>query len=483
MLPLLIAAGIDVGHVVNNGVIHEDDIAVVDGLGVGWVRINMRLDTGTEVDEAWFAIYDRVIDAYLARGIEVYALINDEALASANAHGSDAWIADYVTTAVKIVDHFKNRVRIYEIINEPNDYAGGTTARFTPTQFAKILQDTYLAVKHDAGHIDDRCWQVQLISGPLFSFDGTTGADYLAQTFSIGKSELAWDYTHQATGSYPLDGVGYHMYVAQGTDSATSEVRTQMLGHLAAVDAVFSDKPIYVSEYGWEASAVGPTLQADRLTAGFNAMTEYGAVETAFYFNMRDFPGVTYGIFDGANSERPAGDALRAIGGVPLRAAVADITAPQSVEPGALVDVVVRVVNRGTEPWTIDAHRLAAAPGCPEASTANVIEWAPVDGYANGLTDARAFLPSAIPPGGTAEINVRVRAPNSDGAYTFAARMVHENDRFFGPTFVTAIHVARVDDLLEPIGPPRGCSCASSRDPSLLVAAFVLLGRRRRRRA
>src|SRR5688572_7696913 len=119
----------------------------------------------------WFQAYDRIVDDYLARGIQIYALINDEAIYSTLPHGSDEWIAEYVQNAVKIVDHFKNRIRVYEIINEPNDWAGGTTARFTPRAYAKILQDTYFAVKHDAGHIDDRCWQVKLVSGPLFSFD------------------------------------------------------------------------------------------------------------------------------------------------------------------------------------------------------------------------------------------------------------------------------------------------------------------------
>ena len=62
---------------------------------------------------------------------------NDEAIYSNQVHGSDEWIAEYVQNAVKIVDHFKNRIRVYEIINEPNDWAGGTSARFTPRAYAK----------------------------------------------------------------------------------------------------------------------------------------------------------------------------------------------------------------------------------------------------------------------------------------------------------------------------------------------------------
>lgn len=170
---------------------------------------------------------------------------------------------------------------------------------------------------------------------------------------------------------------------------------------------------------------------------------------------------------------------------LPLRAAVVGVAVPDRVEPGALVDVVVRVENRGTETWGAETYRLAAAPGCPEAATVNAIPWEPVSGYANSLNDARAYLTSAVAPGGTAELHVRVRvrAPGTDGNYVFSARMVHENDRFFGPTITTAIHVASIDDPLEPIGAPRGCSRASSRDPGLLLAVFALLRRRRRSRA
>src|SRR5204863_5056458 len=100
------------------------------------------------------------------------------------------------------------------------------------------LQETYLEVKHHGGHIDDRCWQVDLVSGALFSFDDNSSADYLAQVYSIGKTQLAWNYTHQVTGSFPLDGIGYHMYVAQGSDSSVADVRASMNANLDAMTNV-----------------------------------------------------------------------------------------------------------------------------------------------------------------------------------------------------------------------------------------------------
>ncbi|HTL36739.1 MAG TPA: NBR1-Ig-like domain-containing protein [Kofleriaceae bacterium] len=499
LAPLAIAAGLDVGRVVDNGQIHENR-ALVDATGIGWVRINLRLDAKNAIEDE-FAIYDMVIDDYLSRGIEVYILINDEAVGpSANAHGSDAWIEnDFVPAAVKIVDHFKNRVRVYEVINEPNDYAGGSSARFAPRQFAKILQDTYLAVKHDAGHLSDGCWQVSLVSGPLFSFDDDPADTYLGEVYSIGKSQLAWDYTHQVTGSYPLDGIGYHMYVAQGLDSSNADVRTQMLANLSAMDAVASTyesapKQFWVSEYGWEASVVGNDVQAQRLTAGFNAMKESGKVATAFYFNFQDFPGATYGIYDDQLDVRPAAAALSQIAPLPLRASIEHVEVPADVAPQTDAVIMVTLRNRGTETWSPqDAYRLAAGGGCPDSSAANELAWtpAPGDGYANSLTDARVYVPHEVLPGDTVEIHVRVHAPDNEGTYTFAARMVHEGVTMFGPTIRATVTVTNApvggDDSPPVTDPPSssGCGCASTAcdhrsNVLLLLVVAALLGRRRR---
>lgn len=452
-LPLLTMAGVDLGR----GTVA--DAPIVDAMNVGWVRINLVHEPGHNLD---FYFYDQIIDAYVARGIEVYLLINDEAVNSSAPLGSDAWIGAYVATAANIVGHYKERVRFYELVNEPNDFAGGSSARFTPAQFAKILRDTRAIVK---GTNPDRCQDVQLVSGPLFSFDGNSGADYLQQTFA-------------AAGSVPVDAIGYHMYVAQGTGSTTADVRTQMLANLSAIGAV-SDKPIWVSEYGWEASAVGETLQAERLTAGYNAMTEYGNVAGAFYFNMHDFPGATYGVYG-----RPAATALSAIGNKPLWAQTLEVAVPDLVATDAHVDVVVRMKNRGTETWTRDAYRLAAGAGCPDTSFVNNCAWEVTDGYVNSPTDARVFLSAPVAPGDTAEFHLRIHAPIIPTRCNFSARMVHEGDRFFGTDAFTSIATysapTQMGDQQDPSGAPTGCGCASTRDPSLLFALLALRKRKRR---
>lgn len=502
LLLAALAPALDVGHVIDNGVVHDDAILDVDSTGTGWVRINFRLDAWETPDDptphgpdglTWYAAYDRVVDAYLARGIEVYGLINDEAVGSSLDHTSDAWISLYVQNAVKIVDHFKNRVRTFEIINEPNDYAGGSSARFPADRFAKILQDTYLAVKHDAGHLTDRCWQVSLVSGPLFSFDATPSADYLANVYAAGRNTLAWDYTHQVTGSYPLDGVGYHVYVAQGADSTTADVASGVGANLdalwstiAANEGAGTNKQIWISEFGWRADVVGDAAQAERFHSAFSAMQQQGHVALATYFTYKDFPDNDWGVFAAGGTRRPSADMLDSLAQAnrPAHAArVVNIQAPV-LAPGATGDVIVTLVNRGTAAWS-DGWRLGAAPGCPEAASENAVAWMPANGYANTLTDARVFLDHAVAPGESIDVHVPIVAPAEPGTYTFAARMVDEGVTWFGPTVTAQIDVMATPDSGTGSGSGDGSEhdggCNAEGGAGWLVALASVFATRRRR--
>lgn len=488
-------AGIDAGWVVSNGDV-IDRLPAIDSLGVRWVRINFRLDAWLSPDDStrhgrdaltWFEAYDRVVDSFIARGYQVYGLINDEAVYSSHPHASDAWIADYVANATAIVGHFKDRIRVYEIINEPNDWAGGTSARFPARAFAKILQDTYLEVKHHTGHIDDRCWQVDLVSGALFSFDDTSGAQYLSDVYSIGKNELAWDWTHEATGSYPLDGVGYHMYVAQGSDSPVDAVRTSMRANLDEITAVAGGKPIYVSEWGFRADAVGEQGQADRMAAGFAAMADHGNVALGLYFSLQDFPDNPWGVYDENMNRRPVADRLAQVGETlrPADAAAVVGTTATTIAPGEVGDVVVTLENRGTVTWT-DGFRLGAATGCPDAAAMNAIAWEPASGYANSTSDARVFLAHPVAPGESITIHVPVRAPTEPGTYLFAARMVHEGVNWFGATTKVAVEVQAPtvggdDDDNTETATSSGCSSSRTNGALWPLLVGLLLLRRRRR--
>jgi hypothetical protein len=347
-------------------------------------------------------------------------------------------------------------------------------------------------VKHDAGHVDDRCWQVDLVSGPLFSFDGTPSADYLQQAYTIGRTQLAWDYTHQATGSYPLDGIGYHIYVAQGLDSTAADASAAVAQNLAAVwnvvvanEGAATPKRLWISEYGWQADWVGAAGQAERMQAGFSAMQQLGKVAVALYFNFQDFPGATYGVFDDGGQRRVGADMLRSLAddNRPADGArLLEMTVP-TLAPGETGDVTITIENRGSTTWGGDI-RLAAAPGCPEATTENAIDWAPAagSGYASSPLDARVFLPAEVAAGQVLALRVPIRAPLQTGEYTFAARMVHEGVGWFGATAVGKVVVTASGSgsgSSDPESPkPGGCSTTDGPCFGAIVVVLIVLRRR-----
>jgi hypothetical protein len=499
------AIGIDAGTLVWNGEVQAERLDAVASTGAAWVRVNFRLDVfaGPE-DPGFLAAYDQIVDGFLARGISVYGLINDEAVASDAPRDSSEFVGAYVGTAVAIVDHFKDRVRVWELFNEPNDWAGGSSARLPAWRFAELLQETYLAIKHHGGHAADPCWQVTLLSGPLFSFDGVTGAEYLADTYWYGRNTLAWDWTHEATGRYPLDGVGYHLYVGQGLDSSRGDVAASLLANLDAVDAVVranegSSLPIWISELGWRADVVGADEQAERLALGMSTLAAHPAVAGALYFQLQDFPDNEWGVFAGggldAAHRRPAADrvgeaawALR-----PDDAAhVLGIAGPDAIEASTSRTIAVTLENRGAATWPAGgAVRVGAASGCPSATTTNQLVWEPIDGYATDAADARAFLPAEVAPGEAIEVAIPVRAPATPGTYRFAARMVDEGVAWFGTTGSLEIAVAPDDgdpsndpdplrsDQVPPPGDgdgvPAGCSATRGTDGAVAIVLVLVL--------
>src|ERR1051325_8096105 len=195
------------------------------------VRLNFILgpwnspdDTTLYSGRTWKQAYDEIVDSLTARGIQVYGLIGaqisynsvgDLLIAypsdtQADSTQADQWVQDYVYNFVSVVDKFKDRIRTFESYNEPNNWDNGWTSVVCAKWFAKILQDIYLNVKYFNGHDTDPTWQENLISGALFTFDLNDGASYMNDVYWYGKNEWAWDWTHQQTGSYPLDGIGQH---------------------------------------------------------------------------------------------------------------------------------------------------------------------------------------------------------------------------------------------------------------------------------
>lgn len=172
------------------------NVPLVKASGAKWVRLNFivtQQQSGTS-DPSFVAMYDGIINAYRASNITIYGLIGAEAVKSGyNRNDPGSFIDPFKTACSDIIPRWQDKVRVFELFNEPNDWAGGNSAQMTPFWFAKLLQSVYELKFYNH-------WSAMLVSGPLFSFDGTDASDYLFSTYEAGMTQLAWDWFHQNAG-------------------------------------------------------------------------------------------------------------------------------------------------------------------------------------------------------------------------------------------------------------------------------------------
>jgi hypothetical protein len=299
---------------------------------------------------------------------------------------------------------------------------------------------------------------VTIVSGALFSFEGTNAADYWNQVVDAGRNTLAWDWMHQNVGSWPYDGIGYHIYVGQGSSATTSSVASATQANLDGIwsavstrDDQAAQKKLWLSEFGWTIDQVSADQQAQFLTTSFDTYAANANVAAAFWFTYQDFPNGRYGLFDGGGlavaNRRPAYASFSAAVAkyaVALAARFVGDDAPASMAPGETRTVTLTVHNGGSATWSeASKMRLGAAPGCPSAAAKNAFLFVPgASGYANGVDDARVTLAAAVAPAADATFTFAITAPATAGDYVLGARMVRDGVAWFGDTFRATIHVA-----------------------------------------
>ncbi len=319
--------GIDCNQPIDNttGAIYPSaTTAVVATTCTPWVRVNFILgpwsspsDQTLHNGKTWKQTYDEIIDGFVQQGIQVYALVGAQivsqsigdkmiAFPGSDSSGAAAWKDEYISNFVQVVDYFKDRIRVYESYNEPNNWDNGYTAVVHAKWFALMLQDVYLNVKYFNGHVNDQAWQVTLVSGAVLTMDNLGTNGYIAETYWYGINEWAWSWTHQETGSYPLDAIGMHIYVEQGsTSSATiTNAMNQNINNfwtdITSYEGATS-KQVWISEFGWQSGNVGYQGQADNLTTSFNLLKNDSRIGAALWFTLSDWPGVSWGIYEMGN--------------------------------------------------------------------------------------------------------------------------------------------------------------------------------------
>jgi len=464
----------------NGDVISTLKMDAVAATVADYVRVNFILGPWTSPTDSnpygpnnwtWFQTYDYIIDGFRSRGLKIYALIGAEAVKSSmgNDLNNQTYCDELSANFITIVNHFKDRVFVYELFNEPNDWAGGSSAQLQPYWFAYLLQKIYMDVKYNNGHWSDPSWQVSLVSGPLFSHDLDNCATYMDDVYNNGINNLQWNNCKIFTGSYPLDGIGYHIYVAEGS-SSVSTVRNKINGNLNAIWGTITTyegegtiKKLWISEFGWRTDYVTESEQARNVNVAYNIFKVDSRIAMASWFCIQDFPNGYYGLFrEGAfidSNKKPSWTNYynQTHSGVPADDAIfISNNVPTNMLINEVKTVTITVKNTGSAIWqnsgSANMYRLAAGLTSQGNLYNNEFLWSNfVDGgYSNSKTDQRVYTSGPVNPDTTTTYTFDIIATSTSGVYQFEARMVHDGVTFFGETLSRNVTVSSssVDDYM-----------------------------------
>lgn len=446
------------------------DPQVIADTGVGWVRLNFvlgqqwsgPLDDRRPRELTWAETYRRIIDGFRERGLEVYGLISAEAMDKDPGDSfrdpiagplSSEWIGRYAETVAQIAALFHDDVAYFELFNEPDDWHGSNRNWVHPEWFALMLQEV-----HDKVRSDPATRHVKLISGPLQGLDinGNAGADYLRRTYQAGKRFFGWG---QMGVPFPFDGVGYHLYIAQNPANIEAEIGAQYRQYMEGVRRVIreeegTDKPIYLSEFGWQSSVTGDDRQAECMRVGSECLVKDPGVALGFWFCTQDF-GEKFGLYRegklSKSNRKPVYEAFKQVCASEVEtsqvetAALFDgathmpgdaITEDTLIQPGQRFAQRWVLRNSGNRPWGfgyklvwVDDKSLGAPP----------------------VLDA-----PACPPGQQVAITASFIAPPERGSYKSTWQMCNERGELFGDPVSVSIEVAEQPSAAATYPPPAG---------------------------
>ena len=318
-------------------------------------------ETATCNPDSALDLYDRVVTNAEENGLEVLGLLSNESWPGGQSgwqennaemdegNGDNPYLDGFSKmAAVPLAQHFSGRIDTWEVWNEPNAYTNySATTGYTggsfiyPSNFAWLLRHVYEDVK-DAGITG-----VQFVSGGLFGHDLggldsvvegrpvtkrgdpitrgygrgpendldaalgarppkdsdvlASGSEYLRATYEQGKVNAGWNKIQATTGSFPLDGIGQHLYVDQGGTTSATKIDSYLLdvrNAYTAYEGKKTTKGTYVTEVGWATDRVDEDTQAKNLEIAYGQFSKTSYLRTAYWFQLRDIAAASlyYGL-------------------------------------------------------------------------------------------------------------------------------------------------------------------------------------------
>ncbi len=278
-----------------------------------WIRVNLRAAGGVYHNDpnihlacrnnVW-AAYQSILNDFASRApwVQVIGLLTHDFLYGSYSSHAAYDYAEFAHVAGNVACSLAyEHVDAWQIWNEPN-IDETTTAFLPPALYARVLGLTSREIR-DCGYGD------RVISAGLFPTGSTaTGLiEYMAQV------DTAWDYYsgYYSNVAQAVDGIGVHAYIDAIALGESGHSRLQSF--LSQIAAAFN-RPIYITEFGWAVQGdMTPALQCHNLVNAFRVIDSWAGgsgddrVVAATWFNLIDFPGHRFGLYEIVEQTRIVG--------------------------------------------------------------------------------------------------------------------------------------------------------------------------------
>lgn len=277
--------------------------------GAGFVRVNFRLGPYMSDTPAWYATYDAIVNRLRSRGLEVIALMTNEAWPggqaqwSENAYettGGNGWnpyLNNWCGFFLRAATHWSGKIRYWELWNEPD-----CLAVIHPSNFGALLANAY-----DLARTNNL--PVEIISGGVCGPADwcVCGADYITATYKVSIENTGW-FTQMKDkwGTYPLDHIGFHIYPNCSSYLDTtwlSRYFQRVRNAYATYEGSSTTKKMWLTEVGWQTAGSGckttEAIQAANLTSMMDVANGKPYIKHVNWFFLKDEPAADlyFGVF------------------------------------------------------------------------------------------------------------------------------------------------------------------------------------------
>lgn len=289
--------------------------------GVQAVRMDFNWDMLNPTADEWkFEDYDRTVDLVRKHDMELLGILDYVSWWASSAQDSQDWRVrlyseplndyDFAHYTYEVVSHFKDRVHVWQIWNEPNT-EGFWKPKPNPERYVSLLQEAYLAAKYADPHA------VVLFAG--LSGNGIEGND----NSGLLSDFIARAYAAGARGYF--DAMAIHPYMLP--NGGVETLREKISAARAVMDAQGDEQvPLWLTEIGvptdvpWWSTAPPQSEEdaAEWLRAVFTGVRDL--TPTIFWYELQDReqgdnPEGKFGILRADYSPKPAYDALKELTG------------------------------------------------------------------------------------------------------------------------------------------------------------------------